>query len=102
MPADRPPCWWYGHYMTERMTLVQARVSATDAKQVDEDITTLGLANRSEAVREGLRLLHRRAAHVALAREYDTFYGGAEAPTSATTALGDQIAVETMTTDASK
>jgi hypothetical protein len=84
--------------MTDRRTLVQARVSAADAHQLDADAHVLGLANRSEALREGLRLLHRRAGHAALARDYDTFYGpGGAAPVSDVTAVGDQIAAETIT-----
>lgn len=78
-------------------TLVQARLSAGHARQVDQDLETLGLKNRSEAVREGLRLLHRRAAHVALADEYDAFYGEGQAPVSDLTAQGADIAAETMT-----
>ena len=79
------------------MTLVQARVPEKHARQIDQDIAALGLKNRSDAVREGLRLLHRHAAHAALAREYDEFYGEYEAPVSDVTAIGDQLAVESMT-----
>lgn len=85
--------------MTEQMTLVQARLSEKHARQVDQDIATLGLRSRSEAVREGLKLLHRQAAHAALAREYDDFYGNAEAPVSDVTAIGDEVAVEAMSAD---
>jgi Arc/MetJ-type ribon-helix-helix transcriptional regulator len=77
------------------MTLVQARVSRADAQRLDDDAGELGLASRSEAVREGLRLLHRRARDAALAREYDEFYGG-EAPLSDVTAAGDHIAAGTI------
>ena len=77
-------------------TLVQARLSPEYARQVDHDIAALGLHNRSEAVREGLRLLHSRAAQAELAREYDEFYGGAEAPMSDVTAVGDELAAEVM------
>lgn len=83
--------------MTESMTVIQARLSEQDARQVDQDAQTLGLRNRSEAVRAGLRLLHRRAAQQALAREYDDFYGaGSEAPISDVTSIGDQLAADTM------
>lgn len=83
--------------MTERMTLVQARVPEADARRLDADAGALGLANRSEAIREGLRLLHQRARHAALARDYDTFYGtGVQAPISDVTTIGDQIAAETV------
>jgi hypothetical protein len=85
--------------MTDRMTLVQARVTVADADQLDSDAHILGLANRSEALREGLRLLHRRAKQAALARDYDAFYGpGAVAPISDVTLVGDEIAAETITT----
>lgn len=77
-------------------TLVQARLSAGHARQVDQDLASLGLKNRSEAVREGLRLLHRQAAHATLADEYDAFYGDAPAPVSEVTAQGAEIAAETM------
>jgi Arc/MetJ-type ribon-helix-helix transcriptional regulator len=88
--------------MTERTTLVQARLTEEGARQVDHDIATLGLRNRSEAVREGLRLLHRQASHVALAREYDEFYGGGEAPVSDITAMGAEVAAATMLDDAER
>lgn len=79
------------------MTIVQARLSEHDARQVDQDAQALGLRNRSEAVRAGLRLLHRKAAHAALGREYDEFYGaGTEAPVSDVTNIGDQLAAEMM------
>lgn len=81
--------------MTERTTLVQARLNAEFARQIDHHIAELGLRNRSEAVREGLRLLHRHATQAALAREYDEFYGGA-APVSDITAIGDEIAATAM------
>ncbi|MGH3821225.1 MAG: ribbon-helix-helix protein, CopG family [Pseudonocardiaceae bacterium] len=80
------------------MTLVQARVSDAVAQQLDADARALGLANRSEAVREGLRLLHRRARHAALARDYDAFYGdAAQAPVSEVTEVGDIVAAQTIT-----
>lgn len=86
--------------MTDHMTLVQARVSEADARQLDADAHALGLVSRSEALREGLRLLHRRARHAALARDYDNFYGtGAQAPVSDVTAVGDQIAAEAISSD---
>ena len=88
--------------MTVRMALVQARVSESDARQLDDDTHVLGFPDRSAAVREGLRLLHRKARDAALASDYDAFYGAAgEAPVGDVTALGDQIAVEAMTDDRS-
>ncbi|MPZ27445.1 MAG: hypothetical protein GEV12_13810 [Micromonosporaceae bacterium] len=74
------------------MMVLQARVPAGVARQADEDAALLGLPNRSAAVREGLRLLHRRARELALARDYDDFYHGEAAPLSDVTAIGDQIA----------
>lgn len=86
--------------MTERMTLVQARLAEDAARQLDADAQVLGLANRSEAIRAGLRLLHRRARQAALVRDYDNFYGAAvQAPVSDVSAVGDQIAAETLTSD---
>lgn len=84
--------------MTERMTMVQARVPESDARRLDADARALGLTNRSEAIREGLRLLHRRARDAALARDYDTFYGiDVQARVSDVAAIGDQIAGESIT-----
>ncbi|HEY8471586.1 MAG TPA: ribbon-helix-helix protein, CopG family [Natronosporangium sp.] len=76
--------------------MIQARVPADVARQVDEDAAVLGLPNRSAAVREGLRLLHRRARERALAQDYDDFYRGAPVPLSDVTAIGDQVAVDTI------
>lgn len=88
--------------MTVSMTLVQARVPEDDARRLDHDMRALGLSSRSEALREGLRLLHRRARHAALAHDYDNFYGtGKQAPVSDVTAWGDQIAADTMSDDES-
>lgn len=83
--------------MTEGMTLVQARVPEADAQQLDTDANLLGLSSRSEAVREGLRLLHRRARHAALAHDYDTFYGtDVTAPGGDIATVGEQVATETL------
>lgn len=77
--------------------IVQARLSHEDANKLDADRQVLGLRTRSDAIREGLRLLHRKARQVALGREYDTFYGaGGQAPVSDIAAAGDAIAAETM------
>lgn len=76
--------------------MIQARVPDTVARQADEDAALLGLANRSAAVREGLRLLHRRARERALAQDYDDFYHGGAAPLSEVTAIGDQVAADTI------
>lgn len=83
--------------VTERTMLIQARVPDAVVRQLDDDARALGLSNRSEAVREGLRLLHREARHTALARDYDNFYGaGVEAPVSEISAIGHEIAAETI------
>lgn len=59
---------------------MQARVDADFAKLLKTDALVLGLAGMSEVVREGLRLVHKRARELALAAEYDQFYGGQAAP----------------------
>lgn len=77
--------------------IVQARLTSEDAAQLDDDRKVLGLATRSDAVREGLRLLHKTARYAALAQEYDGFYGeGTQAPVGDIAAYGDQVAAETM------
>ena len=78
------------------MTVIQARVPAAIARQADEDAALLGLPNRSAAVREGLRLLHRRARERAVAQDYDDFYHGTAAPPSDLTAIGEQVAATTI------
>jgi Arc/MetJ-type ribon-helix-helix transcriptional regulator len=79
--------------MTDRQ-IIQARMSTDDVAQLDADRVALGLATRSDAIREGLRLLHRQARHTALARDYDDFYGHQEAPLSDLAAMGDIVAAE--------
>jgi Arc/MetJ-type ribon-helix-helix transcriptional regulator len=79
------------------MTIVQARMAEADVRVLDADAGALGLPSRSAALREGLRLLHQRARHAALAGEYDEFYGpGAAVPMSEVAAAGDRVAVESM------
>ena len=65
---------------------MQARVPRDIAVHVASDAKVLGLDGASEVIREGLRLVHRRAELVALAEEYDDFYGGTPAPLSDATA----------------
>lgn len=82
-----------------RMTdaaIVQARLGSEEAARMDADREILGLKSRSDAVREGLRLLHKQARHVALGREYDSFYGSAGAPATEVARIGDQVAVESL------
>jgi hypothetical protein len=69
---------------------MQARVDADFARElVDHDAAVLGLEGPSELVREGLRLLHRRAREMELAAAYDEFYGGQAAPLPAGAAADD-------------
>lgn len=82
--------------MTDQMTVVQARISARAVHQLDHDAESLGIGTRSEAVRAGLRLLHREARHAALAGEYDRFYGGEPAPVSDVAAIGEHIAADAI------
>ena len=72
-----------------RTVVVQARISEVEAEMVQADALQLGLEGTSEAVREGLALLHRRAQVSALAQSYDDFYGGAPAPLTDVTAALD-------------
>lgn len=69
-----------------RGVVIQARVSEEEAATAQADAALLGLEGTSEAIREGLHLLHRRAELVALGRAYDDFYGGEPAPLSDVTA----------------
>jgi hypothetical protein len=68
---------------------MQARVDAIFARELIEvDAAVLGLHGSSELVREGLRLLHKRARALAMAASYDDFYDEEPAPASkVTTAL---------------
>ncbi len=71
--------------------IVQARVTREVLDHTSADATTLGLENTSEALREGIELLHRKAEQACLAQSYDDFYGGAPAPVGeATEALWAQ------------
>jgi hypothetical protein len=68
-------------------TIMQARVDTVWAKELLEvDAVVLGLDSASDLVREGLRLVHRRAQELAMAASYDDFYGGKSAPVSEVTA----------------
>ena len=60
---------------------MQARIDAGFARElVEHDAVVLGLDGPSELVREGLRLLHRRAREMDVAAAYDEFYSGKAAP----------------------
>jgi hypothetical protein len=63
----------------------QTRLSREAAAAYEQDLETLGL-DRSEALRRGLRLLHREALEVRMARDVADFYAGKRAPLSPVTA----------------
>lgn len=64
-----------------RAVVLQARVDSGFAEELlERDAVILGLDGASEVVREGLRLVHRRALEQALVDSYDAFYGGERAP----------------------
>lgn len=61
--------------------VLQARVDSGFAEELlERDAVILGLDGASEVVREGLRLVHRRALEQSLIDSYDAFYGGERAP----------------------
>src|SRR5580704_1454102 len=69
---------------------MQARIDAGFARElVEHDAAVLGLQGPSELVREGLRLLHRRAREMDLAAAYDEFYAGGTAPLPAGVVAAD-------------
>ena len=55
----------------------QARIGHELASQLRADAEVLGLDGRTDIVKTGLELLHRRAAEERMARSVDEFYGGA-------------------------
>ena len=60
--------------------LWQARVPRPLAHEIEQDMRVLGLTSQSETIREALKLLHERAREIAMAQDYDQFYGGDAAP----------------------
>ena len=63
------------------LVTMQARVDAAFARElVEADAPVLGLEGTSALVREGLRLVHKRARELAMAAEYAEFYGETPAP----------------------
>jgi hypothetical protein len=58
----------------------QARIGRDLAAELLADAEVLGLNGRTEIVKAGLALLHRRAAEERLARGIKEFYGDAEPP----------------------
>lgn len=63
----------------------QTRLSRDAATSYEEDLLILGI-DRSEALRRGLRLLHREAAEARMSSDVDAFYRGGRAPLSDVTA----------------
>ncbi len=73
-------------------TVWQTRLSRQAAAAYEHDLETLGI-DRSEALRRGLRLLHREALETRMARDVEDFYSGERAPLSdVTAALYDEAA----------
>lgn len=61
--------------------ILQARVEGDFAEELlAHDAVVLGLDGPSEVVREGLKLIHRRAQEQALIDSYDAYYGDQRAP----------------------
>src|SRR3989442_11987217 len=68
-PLDKAP-------VARTSVIMQARVDGDFARTlVERDAAVLGLDGPSELVREGLRLLHRRAQEQALADSYGALFG---------------------------
>lgn len=66
--------------------LWQARVPRDLARALEADMEVLGLKGQSELIREALRLLHRHAGEMAMAADYERFYGEEPAPPATVTA----------------
>ena len=66
-------------------TIWQTRLSREAATAYEHDLEILGI-DRSEALRRGLRLLHREALETRMAQDVDGFYSGERAPLSDVTA----------------
>ncbi|MGH3503982.1 MAG: hypothetical protein ACRDQA_24265 [Nocardioidaceae bacterium] len=58
----------------------QARIGRDFAAQLQQDATVLGLDGRTDIVKAGLQLLHRRAAEERMADSVEAFYAGATPP----------------------
>ena len=78
----RPPAAAAGPRQATTGTVTwQARIDAGFARElVEADAPVLGLDSASALVREGLRLVHKQARELAMAKEYDEYYGGEPAP----------------------
>jgi hypothetical protein len=72
--------------------ILQARVDGGFAEELlERDAVVLGLDGPSEVVREGLKLVHRRAQEQALIDAYDDFYGGKRAPLPAGVPIDESV-----------
>lgn len=58
----------------------QARIGRDFAAQLQQDAEILGLDGRTDIVKAGLQLLHRRAAEERMATSVDAFYADATPP----------------------
>ncbi len=58
----------------------QARIGRELAAQLRSDSEILGLSGRTDFVKAGLQLLHRRAAEERMARSVEAFYGDTAHP----------------------
>lgn len=76
----------------------QTRLSRDAATSYEEDLLALGI-DRSEALRRGLRLLHREAVEARMSSDVEAFYGDARAPLSEVTAAlySDPVAADPHT-----
>jgi hypothetical protein len=87
VPAGRPRT---GRRAASGTVTMQARIDVGFARElVEHDAAVLGLEGPSELVREGLRLLHRRASEMALGTAYDEFHAGGTAPLPAGVVAAD-------------
>lgn len=58
----------------------QARIGREFAAQLQQDAEVLGLGGRTDIVKAGLQLLHRRAAEERMARSVEAFYQDSAPP----------------------
>jgi hypothetical protein len=58
----------------------QARIRRDFAAQLQQDAIALGLSGRTDIVKAGLQLLHRRAAEERMAGSVEAFYAGSTPP----------------------
>ena len=80
---DKEDCTTDRIHMTASTTATevwQARIGRDFAEQLQEDAETLGLDGRTDIVKAGLQLLHRRAAEERMARSVADYYAGATPP----------------------